>query len=163
MSPFIVWLGASVGAAIIVAKMGIFAWLRRALPKPQGRSPFFASLVRCPPCLAFWFGAAFWLLDRNWYNGEPAFAFRSAMDLIPLFLHGCAASAATWLYYLVTLKLGAVEVLANERHPFADEAPAAREAVRAALRAHVNEANIHSAAFETALDALADAPVKVRK
>ncbi len=86
--------------AIAVLKIGRFFFGTREKRKFLGRIPKVGDLFYCPPCLAFWIGAAL-----SWWWISPASTLMARSWKTPI-LDGLAASAMVYIIHVAMEKMG---------------------------------------------------------
>jgi len=93
---------AGVGATIIVTTSYLFRPLQRFF-----RNEYLYKLFNCPICYGFWQGLAFQTLiiifDSVRMDLHPWLVWE---DLIIIFFQGCITSIASYIVYLIMIKLG---------------------------------------------------------
>lgn len=111
----LVWSAVVWGVTMIVTTSKIFASLRDAFPHASAgdyvtRKNAIGTLLRCPLCFAFWVGlffAAFGYtpvaIATPWLPAPAAFA-------LTLVASGAAASAVSWTWHVVLVRLGSFEL-----------------------------------------------------
>jgi len=136
------WALTALGWTWIVNRSFFFAWLRRLIPKPEGETPFFGVLIRCPQCLGFWIGASLhalgfvvapapvWTIPHSLADAVVSWGARA-------FFAGCAASGLCYVTNVVLNKLGQgpiEEYLAMARMEIWHGEPAMGSLIEAAIR-----------------------------
>jgi len=89
---------ASIGATIIVTKSYLFRPLQNYF-----KNDYLYKLFNCPLCYSFWQGLVFQLIMMIIILGMP---LTLVATIIIAFFQGCITSIASYLVYLIMIKLG---------------------------------------------------------